>query len=287
MSNLLYDVSNFVSGECIRVVDHITGVSASSFSIAFTCFGSSASSNWTAQMYLDSNCGGVPYQENGYGSQCFSVFGLYDFSIDCTGTVNPSPYSVTPTISVTPSTPPAKCYSSASTVVLESGNVIPYPDLKVGDRVLAVSSTGEPFFDKVFRITHHDTESPTEFVVITTTSGDKLELSSDHMLHSGTCCSLSSLVSAGKVTVGDTVFVSTPTESVRAVNVASIGTVIRNGRFNAHTIGGHIVVDGIVSSHFTTETGWGPDSIEYSHLWYRLVDLGSNIIGAEDASAKP
>jgi len=151
--------------------------------------------------------------------------------------------------------------------------------------VLSVSTDGMPFYDKVFRITHYDLTSRTEFVRITTTTGETLELSAEHMLHAGTCCSLSSLVTADKVVAGDVVFVSKPSTTAVPTTVKSVEQIVRNGRFNAHTTGGHVVVNGIVASHFTTETRWGPDSIDYAPMWYKMVDLAGHIFGAEDAKS--
>ena len=59
-------------------------------------------------------------------------------------------------------------------------------DVRVGDRVLAVTPDGARSFDKVFRITHHDTASETLFIQLTTASGATLELSPGHMTHAGT-----------------------------------------------------------------------------------------------------
>jgi hypothetical protein len=70
---------------------------------------------------------------------------------------------------------------------LESGDAIPIADVHVGDKVLAVSSAGQPFFDKVFRITHHEPTETMEFVHITTSSGDVLEVSGTHTVHVGEC----------------------------------------------------------------------------------------------------
>jgi len=178
------------------------------------------------------------------------------------------------------------CFSATSTVTLESGKVITYPELKVGDRVLSVAADGTPFFDKVFRITHYSTDLPMTYVRLTTTTGEVLELSPTHLLHVESCCALSNLDTADKVAVGDTVFVSSPTQTAMPVTIKTVETAVRKGQFNAHTISGNIVVSGIVASHFTTESSWGPDSIEYAPAWYKMVDLVSNVIGAQDASTE-
>ncbi len=100
---------------------------------------------------------------------------------------------------------------------------------------------------------------------------------------SGTCCALDFLVLARDVKVGDTVFVASAGNVVTPSTVASVETVIRTGRFNVHTLNGNIVVDGVVSSHFTAETTWGAASRSYAPMWYKMVDVAGMVLGAEDA----
>ena len=59
---------------------------------------------------------------------------------------------------------------------------------------------------QVFRITHHTEDEIKSFVQLTMSTGQVLELTDSHLLHVGSCCSLSTLVAAGDVQVGDTVF---------------------------------------------------------------------------------
>jgi hypothetical protein len=79
------------------------------------------------------------------------------------------------------------CFSSHDTVVLDSGATVQYSSLQIGDRVLSASSSGDLFYDKVFRITHHDHAEEMDFLAITTSDGKTLELTASHMLHIGRC----------------------------------------------------------------------------------------------------
>ena len=56
----------------------------------------------------------------------------------------------------------------------------------MGDRVLAVSYAGQPFFDKVFRITHHEPTETMDFVRIGTSDGNVMEVTATHTVHAGT-----------------------------------------------------------------------------------------------------
>jgi hypothetical protein len=63
--------------------------------------------------------------------------------------------------------------------------VVPIGDVHVGDRVLSVSSAGQPFYDKVFRITHHEPEETMDFVRIGTSDGNVVEMTATHTVHTG------------------------------------------------------------------------------------------------------
>ncbi len=79
----------------------------------------------------------------------------------------------------------ASCFSSESTLQLETGATVPVAAVRVGDRVLSVSTAGKPTYDKVFRITHYEPNEINMFQRITTSSGDILELTGEHLIHVG------------------------------------------------------------------------------------------------------
>jgi len=153
-----------------------------------------------------------------------------------------------------------------------------------------MSAEGAPFFDKVFRITHHTEDEIKSFVQLTMSTGQVLELTDSHLLHVGSCCSLSTLVAAGDVQVGDTVFTVSFTaagasSSPIAAKVVGVKEVFKTGVFNVHTLGASIVVNDVVASHFTDQSVWGANSRSLAPVWYQFVDMSSRIFGAEDASA--
>ncbi len=78
---------------------------------------------------------------------------------------------------------------------------------------------------------------------------------------------------------GDGQFVS------QATQVVSVSTVTSEGVFNVHTLSGHIVVNDVAATHFTTESSWEGSSRRLASYWYRALDLASAVLGAEDASA--
>jgi len=177
------------------------------------------------------------------------------------------------------------CFSSESTVRLDTGAVVSYSAVKIGDHVLSMSSDGVAFYDKVFRITHHSATDVAEFIQLTTSAGQVLELTPTHMMHTATCCDLATVIVAADIKVGDVVFTASEAgASPVAVTVASVTVVQRAGVYNVHTLGGRIVVNDVIASHFTGESTWGANARSLAPVWYRLVDMGSYVLGAEDAS---
>jgi hypothetical protein len=83
----------------------------------------------------------------------------------------------------------------------------------------------------------------------------------------GTCCSVGNLKLASTARVGDTLFVATAKGGVREVTVTTITMVRRAGVYNVHTLGGNIVVNGVVASHYTTESTWSATSRSLSPIW--------------------
>ncbi len=111
-------------------------------------------------------------------------------------TVSLNGQSITIYVKVSCTTPGSGCFSAHDTVVLDSGATVQYSSLQIGDRVLSASSSGDLFYDKVFRITHHDHAEEMDFLAFTTSDGKTLELTATHMLHIGTWSCLRSIVLA-------------------------------------------------------------------------------------------
>lgn len=164
------------------------------------------------------------------------------------------------------------CFPSDTSVQLEDGRRIDIADVNVGDKVLSVSADNKYFYDKVFRITEHDTSAAVASVKLSTASAT-LQLTPNHFVHStdGECCSPETLKQAGDLKVGDTLFVAKP-DGIKGEPIVSVERVMQKGIHNVHTIHSNIVVNGVVASHFTTETTWSPDTRGWAPTWYSLLD---------------
>jgi hypothetical protein len=176
------------------------------------------------------------------------------------------------------------CFSPSATAQLISGAVVPYSELKVGDRVLSASADGgQLMFDKVFRIAHQDADIELPYMRISVAGGQTLEVTGNHMMHVGTCCDLASVRPARDIHVGDTVFgvvsgnsAQLTSQKVTGMTVTDIQNVKRMGAFNVHTLQGNMVVNGMLATHFTEASSWGDATRSYAPVWYRMLDFVNN-----------
>jgi Hint module len=133
----------------------------------------------------------------------------------------------------------ASCFPGDATVELESGETKRMVSLSIGDRV----HVGSGMFSPVFMFTHRLESESSQFTVLETDSGRSLSLSRGHYVYANNV-----LVPAKEIFIGDYLRLGSGAVT-RVVNVA----VTRGkGLFNPQTELGDIVVNGIVSSTFTT-----------------------------------
>jgi hypothetical protein len=160
------------------------------------------------------------------------------------------------------------CFSLESNVVVKGKGITSIKDLVIGDMVL---SDDEGTYSKYYSKGHYDENEATEFLRIHHQLGAKpLELTPAHMLY---LASGKLPVPAHSVKIGD-VIKSTDGPS----KVTAIRKISRKGLANPLTLSGSIVVDGIVSSIHSEESGFeGSDAgwiylsgIKIAH-WHTLV----------------
>lgn len=133
----------------------------------------------------------------------------------------------------------SKCFPTTATIELEGGKRITMSQLRIGDRV----RTGPDSFSDVFLFTHRDAEVRAQFVRLVTAAGSKITLTRSHYLYVN-----GALVSAGSVRNGDVLQLADGSASP----ISAIEDVSGDGLYNPQTVDGKIVVDGVVSSAYTT-----------------------------------
>lgn len=131
------------------------------------------------------------------------------------------------------------CFPGDATVELEDGSMVPMAELSIGDSV----KVGLNQFSKVFMFTHKMSDVVHKFVTLETSSGASLALTKGHYIYAD-----GALVAAGDVQIGSQVRLG----SGATDTVVAVGSKISSGLYNPQTVNGDVVVNGIVSSTYTT-----------------------------------
>jgi hypothetical protein len=131
------------------------------------------------------------------------------------------------------------CFPGNAVAELKSGYSRRLDRLLVGDQVKVAQNT----FSDVFMFTHKVSEATSEFVRIRLASNHTIRLTPGHFIYAN-----GDAIPAGFVKVGDELTLGTGAKSA----VISISTAVETGLYNPQTLHGDIVVDGVVSSTYTT-----------------------------------
>jgi hypothetical protein len=148
---------------------------------------------------------------------------------------------------------------SSPPVLLPSGDRRRMDQLAIGDTVLALdAATGAPSFQEIYFFGHQDATAEAAFLRLHLAGGASLTLTPDHfvpLLKGGAGWRGHVMARAGDVAPGDSLLVHSEGEAeggggagpVAAVVVA-VEVVLERGLYNPYTLGGLIVVDGVVAS---------------------------------------
>ena len=139
-----------------------------------------------------------------------------------------------PTATPTSEPPENLCFSSHNTVIVEGKGKVSIDKLKVGDLVVT-SHKGD--LSRVYSLAHNDPNGQTEYLQISTDTGDTIEISGSHMLFVNNKLTLAKDVVVGNF-LGD------------SQKVVEIGTITRRGMYAPLTENGEILVSGVRSSSY-------------------------------------
>ena len=131
-----------------------------------------------------------------------------------------------------------KCFPANALVTLKDGSRVRMDELQTGAEVMVRPGV----YSQVFMWTHRDENTYSAFVRATTSNGLQLTATHGHYVYAN-----GELIEAAKVSVGDSI--STVKGEARVVDVQII---LERGLYNPQTIHGDIVVDGLVTSTYTT-----------------------------------
>lgn len=142
------------------------------------------------------------------------------------------------------------CFSAFETVTTINGDQVAISEVKVGDKILTVTESGEHKFADVVFVPHAaNNQISATFHTIETSSGRSLKATRDHLIEAGECGMSKSLMAIDSVSAGMCVMTVDGEDRVLS-NVMSKGQGV-------HTVvtsesSGKIVVNGMIASSFGT-----------------------------------
>jgi len=197
---------------------------------------------------------------------------------DETMTPNPEP-TLAPVETVAPAptpteAPPASsdpCFPGSAEVELRDGSFRRMDQLEVGDSV----RVGPNAFSHVFFFSHRHSGRVFDFVRLEVSGLDQpLLLTENHYLP--VASRSHQLVAAGAVRVGDSVVLA----SGKAATVISTLEARAEGLFNPHTVDGTLVVNGVMTSCYTTSVvPWLAHVLLRPVYWMYRAKLGGQLLG--------
>ena len=137
-------------------------------------------------------------------------------------------------------------------------------ELKVGDQVLAATSTGKLAYETIFAFTDSNKDVRGQFVSLVVQADAitrALQLTPKHFVTAQHTTSnhtprfsASSIISAADLQIGDTVWIALDTQSshVSPAVIVSVTASVENGWYAPRVPSGTIVVNGVVAATFTT-----------------------------------
>lgn len=146
------------------------------------------------------------------------------------------------------------CFPSDAVVQTPRGEKA-MQDLRAGDKVLTASKSGALTFEDVYFFGHADPKAVSQFVELTLEGAKKpLELSEQHFVPlcpiSGKTCKYEERVYkyARETVRGDYLWLAGAKGAIELARVEKTGAVLKGGKFNPYTMGGSIVVNGVLAS---------------------------------------
>lgn len=126
--------------------------------------------------------------------------------------------------------------------------------LAPGDRVMALSGTGQVVFSQVLLFLHRDPESWSTFLSLETEDGHRLALTPHHLVFLSPRCELRSseyqAQFANRAKTGDCVLIHTAGDRVRPSRIISVSVEESEGVYAPLTETGTVFVDGVLASSY-------------------------------------
>ena len=146
------------------------------------------------------------------------------------------------------------CFPGWARVTVAGGGQKSLSSLAPGDRVMALSGTGQVVFSQVILFLHRDQESCSTFLSLETEDGHRLALTAHHLVFLAPHCRLDSSEYqarfASRAKTGDCVLVHTAEGRVRPSRIISVAVEESMGVYAPLTEAGTLFVDGVLASNY-------------------------------------
>lgn len=146
------------------------------------------------------------------------------------------------------------CFPGWARVTVAGGLQKSLSSLAPGDRVMALSGTGQVVFSKVLLFLHRDQESWSTFLSLETEDGHRLALTPHHLIFLAPRCRLDSseyqAQFSSRAKTGDCVLIHTAEGQVRPSRIISVSVEESVGVYAPLTEAGTVFVDGVLASSY-------------------------------------
>ncbi|XP_060930777.1 desert hedgehog protein [Limanda limanda] len=146
------------------------------------------------------------------------------------------------------------CFPGWARVTVAGGGQKSLSSLAPGDRVMALSETGQVMFSPIILFLHRDQESCSTFLSLETEDGHRLALTAHHLVFLAHHCRLDSREYqarfANRAKTGDCVLVHTAEGLLRPSRIISVSVEESMGVYAPLTEAGTLFVDGVLASNY-------------------------------------
>lgn len=146
------------------------------------------------------------------------------------------------------------CFPGWARVTVAGGRQKNLSSLAPGDKVMALSGTGQVVYSQVLLFLHRDQESWSTFLSLETEDGQRLVLTSHHLVFLASHCRHDSseyqAQFASRAKTGDCVLIHTAGRQTRPSQIISVSVVESAGVYAPLTEAGTLFVDGVLASSY-------------------------------------
>lgn len=180
------------------------------------------------------------------------------------------------------------CFPGWARVTVVGGRQKTLSSLASGDRILALSGTGQVVYSQVLLFLHRDQESRSVFLSLEADGGNRLVVTPHHLVFLDPDCGRDAnkyrAEFASRARVGDCVLIGTPGGQTETSRIISVSLTESVGVFAPLTEAGTLFVDGVlVSSYALLEDH---DLAHWAFGPLRLLHSLNHFFGGEDVKGK-